>query len=130
MFPPAPEANKKAKTNNRFCFLPAWWLWREACTRSHSELGRENSQRRWYFVLRHGRVGRRQARKKQKHPLYSIDRLRRRPPTSVGSGFSGIRPGRSRDLPKRPLWRQFSRKPCKGHRGEAKAKEPNVPAGD
>ena len=46
--------------------MPAWWLWREARTRSHSELGRENSQRRWYFVLRHGRVGRRQACKKQK----------------------------------------------------------------
>ena len=51
---------------HNFCFLPAWWLWREACTRSHPELGRENSQRRWYFVLRHGRVGRRQACKKQK----------------------------------------------------------------
>ena len=25
---------------------------------SHSELGRESLQRRWYFVLRHGRVGR------------------------------------------------------------------------
>ena len=29
----------------------------------HSELGRENPQRRWYFVLRHGRVGRCQAKK-------------------------------------------------------------------
>ena len=29
-------------------------------TRSHSELGRENLQRLWYFVLRRGRVGRRQ----------------------------------------------------------------------
>ena len=42
-------------------FLLAWWLLREAPTRTHSELGRETSQRRWYFVLRHGRVGRRQA---------------------------------------------------------------------
>src|SRR3546814_17009033 len=36
-------------------------------TRSHPELGRENPQRRWYCVLRRGRVGRRQvfqARKK------------------------------------------------------------------
>ncbi len=30
-------------------------------TRSHPELGRENPQRRWYCVLRRGRVGRRQA---------------------------------------------------------------------
>ena len=27
-------------------------------TRSHSEHGREMPQRQWYFVLRHGRVGR------------------------------------------------------------------------
>ena len=37
-----------------------WWLWRGAYTRSHPELGRENPQRQWYCVLRHGRVGRRQ----------------------------------------------------------------------
>ncbi len=37
-----------------------WWLWRGARTRSHPELGRENPQRRWYCVLRRGRVGRRQ----------------------------------------------------------------------
>jgi hypothetical protein len=37
---------------------PTWWLWRGGCTRSHSELGRETPQRRWYFVLRRGRVGR------------------------------------------------------------------------
>ena len=29
-------------------------------TRSHPELGRENPQRRWYYVSRRGRVGRRQ----------------------------------------------------------------------
>ena len=34
------------------------WLWRRCPTRPHSELGRESLQRRWYFVLRHGRVGR------------------------------------------------------------------------
>ena len=34
--------------------------WRGAGTRSHPELGRENPQRPWYYVLRHGRVGRRQ----------------------------------------------------------------------
>ena len=37
-----------------------WWPWRGARTRSHPELGRENPQRPWYCVLRHGRVGRRQ----------------------------------------------------------------------
>ena len=37
-----------------------WWFWRGARTRSHPELGRENPQRPWYCVLRHGRVGRRQ----------------------------------------------------------------------
>jgi hypothetical protein len=37
-----------------------WWSWRGARTRSHPELGRENPQRPWYCVLRHGRVGRRQ----------------------------------------------------------------------
>src|SRR5690349_15524384 len=37
-----------------------WWSWREVYTRSHPELGRENSQRRWYSVSRRGRVGRRQ----------------------------------------------------------------------
>ena len=40
------------------CSLPTWWLWRGGCTRSHSEHGRETPQRRWYFVLRRGRVGR------------------------------------------------------------------------
>ena len=33
-------------------------------TRSHSELGSQALQRRWYFVLRHGRVGHCQAKKK------------------------------------------------------------------
>ena len=42
-------------------FRLAWWFWREAPTRSHSELGRETSQRQWYCVLRHGRVDRCQA---------------------------------------------------------------------
>src|ERR1700740_3584458 len=37
-----------------------WWSWRGARPRSHPELGRENPQRPWYCVLRHGRVGRRQ----------------------------------------------------------------------
>jgi hypothetical protein len=49
-----------------------WWLWRGAYTRSHPELGRENPQRPWYCVLRHGRVGRRQVlqpiKQKQNRP--------------------------------------------------------------
>ncbi len=36
---------------------------RRGNTRSHSELGSQALQRRWYFVLRHGRVGRCQAKK-------------------------------------------------------------------
>ena len=43
--------------------LWAWRLLRRGNTRSHSELGSQALQRRWYFVLRHGRVGRCQAKK-------------------------------------------------------------------
>lgn len=53
-------------SEQRFCALPTWWFWRGGCTRSHSEPGRETPQRRWYFVLRRGRVGRRQVCKSQK----------------------------------------------------------------
>jgi hypothetical protein len=45
-------------------------------TRSHPELGRQTLQRQWYFVSRHGRVGRRQARKEQ---FPSSPRRQRRP---------------------------------------------------
>ena len=48
-----------------FCLSPAWWLRRGDKTRSHPELGRQTPQRQWYFVSRHGRVGRRQAREGQ-----------------------------------------------------------------
>jgi hypothetical protein len=37
-----------------------WWPQRGWPTRSHSELGRETPQRRWYYATRRGRVGRRQ----------------------------------------------------------------------
>src|SRR5215217_5308966 len=47
------------------CPLPTWWLLRGGRTRSHSEHGRETPQRRWYFVLRRGRVGRCQVCKRQ-----------------------------------------------------------------
>ena len=54
-----------------------WWLWRGARTRSLPELGRENPQRPWYCVLRHGRVGRRQVFQsipyKQHIPQYTGD---------------------------------------------------------
>src|SRR5277367_2713749 len=46
--------------------LPAWWLLQGDKTRSHPELGRQTPQRQWYFVSRHGRVGRRQACKARK----------------------------------------------------------------
>ncbi len=54
-------APRRAKS----CALPTWWFWRGGCTRSHSEHGRETPQRRWYFVLRRGRVGRCQVCKSQ-----------------------------------------------------------------
>src|SRR5579863_7231911 len=38
-------------------------------TRSHPELGRQTPQRQWYFVSRHGRVGRRQACQERHSPL-------------------------------------------------------------
>ncbi len=38
-------------------------------TRSHPELGRQTPPRQWYFVSRHGRVGRRQARQERSLPL-------------------------------------------------------------
>jgi hypothetical protein len=53
--------------SNPFCLSPAWWLWRSVHTRSHPELGRKSLQRQWYFVSRRGRVGRRQACKRQKN---------------------------------------------------------------
>ncbi len=54
-----------ASARRKSCALPTWWFWRGGCTRSHSEHGRETPQRRWYFVLRRGRVGRCQVCKTQ-----------------------------------------------------------------
>ena len=51
------------------CALLTWWLLRGGCTRSHFELGRETPLRQWYFVLRHGRVGRCQVCKSQTNML-------------------------------------------------------------
>ncbi len=56
----APAFNLAIALSSVLCSSPAWWLWRGRRTRSHPELGRENPQRRWYCVLRRGRVGRRQ----------------------------------------------------------------------
>ena len=55
-----------------------WWPWRGACTRPHSELGRENPQRRWYCVSRRGRVGRRQVLRTRTSPQDLLT-IRRRP---------------------------------------------------
>ena len=61
-------------SHDELCALPTWWFWRSGCTRSHSEHGRETLQRRWYFDLSHGRVGRCQVCKTQtsSHSQYTI----------------------------------------------------------
>jgi hypothetical protein len=52
-------------------------------TRSHPELGRENPQRRWYSVLRRGRVGHRQVfQQPTTHPINSARQLRARARTA------------------------------------------------
>ena len=63
--------------------LTTWWLWRGENTRSHSELGRENPQRRWYCVTK--------ARKSRSLPGLPSRRLHllfRRPATN----FPVVRP--------------------------------------
>ena len=52
---------------------------RKCNTRSHSELGSQDFQRRWYFVLRHGRVGHCQANRQMKKIIV----------VTGGSGFVG-----------------------------------------
>jgi hypothetical protein len=51
-------------------------------TRSHPELGRETVPRQWYFVLRRGRVGRRQAYQVQM-PIHN-DKTNLKPPRKGG----------------------------------------------
>ena len=63
--PPHQLLIRFASARRKSCALPTWWFWRGGCTRSHSEHGRETPQRRWYFVLRRGRVGRCQVCKAQ-----------------------------------------------------------------
>jgi hypothetical protein len=59
-----------------FTLLSTWWLLRGGCTRSHSELGRETPQRRWYSVSRRGRVGRCQVyqgvKDKHRDPFFTL----------------------------------------------------------
>jgi hypothetical protein len=50
----------RSPTTDNWMGWTTWWSSRGARTRSHPELGRENPQRPWYCVSRHGRVGRRQ----------------------------------------------------------------------
>ena len=66
--PPASQSTCTCR-HVQCCALPTWWSWRGGCTRSHSEHGRETPQRRWYFVLRRGRVGRCQVCKAQQNLL-------------------------------------------------------------
>ena len=66
----AAVSEKKAQNQLlKRCASPTWWSWRGGRTRSHPEHGRETPQRRWYFVSRRGRVGRRQVRKTQQNLL-------------------------------------------------------------
>jgi hypothetical protein len=58
-----------------------WWLWRGARTRSLPELGRENPQRPWYCVSRHGRVGRRQVFQSMQQPT-GVSASQQKPPVA------------------------------------------------
>ena len=71
------------------CALPTWWFWRSGCTRSHSEHGRETLQRRWYFDLSHGRVGRCQVCKTQSSTNLKSRTSRQRPENNTGRPQSG-----------------------------------------
>src|SRR6476469_7011574 len=71
------------------CSSPAWWPLRGDQTRSHPELGRQTPQRRWYYVSRPGRVGRRQACQEQ-HP--SSQCLTTQGPTKAHTGTTPTHP--------------------------------------
>ncbi len=68
-----------------------------ASTRSHSELGRERLQRRWYSVLRRGRVGRCQVCQTHRFTL------RRTRPRTVPGPVVGRRPSLPRSPPPHQL---------------------------
>jgi hypothetical protein len=78
-----------------FTLLSTWWLLRGGCTRSHSELGRETPQRRWYSVSRRGRVGRCQVYQgvKDKHRDPFFTWLPQRPSLSRVAAFCYCRRG-------------------------------------
>ena len=85
------------------CVSLTWWLWRSGCTRSHSELGRETPQRRWYFVSRRGRVGRCQVCQDVMEKILS-----RSPPSGSLNGLSifllfVLRPGNAGPLRMGPV---------------------------
>ena len=101
------------------CALPTWWSWRGGCTRSHSEHGRETPQRRWYFVLRRGRVGRCQVCKAQHiSSLYILRTPGRtsRPVFAFDAGWSS------------PVARQAHNLKVAGSNPAPATKYPNIPA--
>lgn len=69
-------------------------LRRSAQTRSHPELGRQTLQRQWYYVSRPGRVGRRQACKRQINPLFMM-MITSKTPQLVCGVFCYVLRGRS-----------------------------------
>ena len=78
-----------------------WWPWRGRNTRSHPELGRENPLRRWYCVLRRGRVGHRQvfqadggivSDKPHNHVVSGSAGSERESCGTRGPGAGGVRP--------------------------------------
>ena len=83
---------KTNPTHIRPMVWTTWWLWRGAYTRSHPELGRENPQRPWYCVSRHGRVGRRQVLQTIANnanlELVSSKTLQNQSPNNTNAGWS------------------------------------------
>ncbi len=103
--------------------MTIWWLWQGANTRSHSEHGRETPQRRWYFVLRRGRVGRCQ-----------IFQARFRPGTCRSRPNTGTRyRGQQQQAPHRPSHEgdrgagRTSHTPCPLHAPDAASNTHTVP---
>ena len=98
------------------CSSPAWWFLRGAPTRSHSEHGRENPQRQWYFVSRRGRVGR--CRACQDHLLETF---------SHDLSSPRHRKNRRRDETPRSE-RLGARRVCKTPEPSTRGRRPNTPS--